>query len=491
MSVPQAQFDGMASEPNKKVLRPHIRVGATFYPHANDPIFSSRSVKRRYLNWDRNLTEGTITNWSWSKRMGEPSGRWSITAKLGRSAAMDILGGDLIDGDWVDIEVMRNGIVFPICRGVLDTVREQTQSVGGATVRTISLTGRDHGALFETPIAWANIYAQSVSELLLGIHTAGLKSEIGGSPSRMFELWINATFGQKTSAVRSAWQFPPALASRTSVDRFGDELEVRNSSETRGSYWNEISAWTQAGQSLHQAFGQWCNPLLNEFWYDLENPQDPTATRHGQRMEATIRERPFINDALGLDSPWFDVPEWTIPSWMIESRDLGRGGTERFTIFELLADYSHGNAQEQPALAPPTWSKNAVSSHGIKPYLENTKYVQVVNGDQGGWVAERNVWQDLVVSWFAANPYWLSGTLNIATMLPEIRVGNRLRLATGDSTGLSGYIEGVEHEYQFASDGNRGPHSRTRLQLTRGFEGSDKDLVDLVRDSKKTFTEGF
>ncbi|MCK5800721.1 MAG: hypothetical protein KAI47_26220, partial [Deltaproteobacteria bacterium] len=54
--------------------------------------------------------------------------------------------GDIIDGDWVDVSVLRNGVRFTICRGIVDSVRESKTSVTGATVKTVTVNGRDHGA---------------------------------------------------------------------------------------------------------------------------------------------------------------------------------------------------------------------------------------------------------------------------------------------------------------------------------------------------------
>lgn len=488
-AIPQIDLAGLKSEPGKALLRPHIRVGCSIYPHADNPIFTGRSTQERIINWDRTKTEGTITSFNWSKKMGEPAATWSMVVKLGRDASISPSDGDVMDGDWIDIQVMRNGVVFPLCRGVIDTVTDSGVSARGARVSTISIVGRDHGGLFMTPIAWNNIFVQSFSELSKGLYTEKMTGGPGGTPAELFKMLVDATFAQGTSPTQSAWMLPPALASKTNNERFGGELHVVNDSPTRGYYSNEMQLWTQAGQNLHQTLGTWCNPLLNEFWCDLEAVDQTSfsATGEGDKIQAQIRERPFVNTTDGMSSPWFSLLETRIPSWLIDSDQLARSGRERFTMFQITADFNYGNAQEQAALGAPLWSPEDVAKYGVRPYMESTKYIN--RASIGDWAAEKDDWQRLVADWFAPNPYWLSGTLNLATMLPEIRIGERVRVDTGNVySDLTAYVEGVEHTFEFTK---QRPRSRTKLTLSRGFRGTDDELLRMVQITSGRFKAGF
>jgi|WetSurMetagenome_2_1015567.scaffolds.fasta_scaffold01389_13 hypothetical protein len=480
-SIPSLNLDGFQSDEKSRLVKPSYRVGLIFYPFDNDPVFS-RSSEKRTLNWIAAESEGTVVSFSWSKRLGQPSGQWSAQIKLGRGATLDPMAGDLLDGDWVDLHVLRNGVNFPLARGVLDTVREAKSTAGGATVRSYALTGRDHGAMFETLIAWSNIFAQSLSELTQGPLCREVGSEVGGAPDDVFKLLVNAVFSMGTSTTRSAWALPPALKSLTGVSTFGELISV-NTEPLRGALFN-INLWTQAGQSLHQLLSQWCNPLLNEWRYDA----DTKPGRDKFSLFAEIRERPFVNTVDGLGSAFFGLKTWTIPNWLVTDSDLGRSGHERFTIFELVADWQFGTPQEQTALAPPIWSQADVTQYGIRPYLESTIFV--AEGSDGTWVNDRIDWQRQLVDWFAINPYLLSGSVTFGCMLPEIKVGDRLIVDTGDpSSSLQAYIEGVDHSFQWAADGASGPRSSTTLTVTRGWVGKDADLLEAVKTLSKRFVE--
>jgi hypothetical protein len=486
MPIPVLSLDGFESDPEKKILRPHFRVGCRIYPHANNPVFPGRSTREIVINWDPVETEGTITSFAWSKRMGDVAGNWSMNLKLGREAALDPSAGEIMDGDWIEIEVMRNGVVFPLCRGVIDTVTEAGSSSGGARISNWSLVGRDHGALFEHPLAWNNIHIQSMAELWKGIGTEKIKGAPGGSPSELFKRLIDATFAQGTSLTQSSWTLPPALAAKVGgLGRFGGELKVNNSTPTRGIYMNEMQLWTKAGQNLHQTLSQWCNPLLNEYWYDAGSHVSGT----DDQMQATIRERPFVNTTDGSGSPWFSVNETIIPAWIVEKDQLARSGRERFTIFQITADFNYGNTNEQAGVGAPLWSPEDVAQHGIRPWMETTKYINN-SASVSGWVEEKDNWQRLAADWFGPNPYWLSGALDLSVMLPEVRVGERLRVQYGGAKDdLTSYVEGVDHSFEFGT-GSRGPKSRSKILLSRGFRGTDEALLSMVQTVSGRFNAG-
>ncbi|MCU0913033.1 MAG: hypothetical protein MUC88_00545 [Planctomycetes bacterium] len=456
------------------------------YPHSNDPVFTKRkSSSPRYLTWERDTSEGTVTQFTWSKRLGQPSGTWSAVVKLGKLSTLDAIGGDLVDGDWVDLFVLRNNLLMPLGRGVLDTVREGRSSAGGATVRTISLSGRDHGALFETMIAWNQMNVQSLREYTVGINTNAVKHNIGGRPDEMFKILTEATFHQGSSTTRSAWSLPPALKSLTGSSRFSEMLKINTKGPLRGALFN-MNLWTQPGQSLHQLLGQWCNPLLNEWRYDAE----PAGGRSKVDIYAEIRERPYVNTIAGRSSPWFDLPTLYVPTWLVTERDLGRAGHERFTIFDLSADFTFGTNAESTALAPPIWSKPDITNFGVKPYSESTIYI--AQGAPGEWISDRKDWQRMLADWFGPNPYFLSGSVTFGCMLPELRIGTRLILDTGDpETSLQAYVEGVDHTFQWSSDGSSGPRTSTVATVTRGWKGDDASLLDMVERVSGRYQESW
>lgn len=489
-TIPQLNLVGFSSDKNSRVAKPYYRVGIHVYPHSNDPVFTNRKSKIRKLNWVKDETEGSVFSWNWSKQLGQTAGSWTASIKQGRESTLNVMDGDIIDGDWADVIVNRNGVEFPICRGVIDSARQSTGSSGGATTRTITLAGRDHGALFEHIIAWNNIYIQTFGELSFGLHAKRIEGEPGGDPSTMFERLIRSTFALGTDANRSAWQLPPALTTVTGSKHFIDELSIFNNSQTRGYWMNEQQLWAGSGQTLHQTISEWCNPLLNEWFYDIELQGD-SISKDRLNIFAEIREKPFVNTTEKLDSPFFtDIDHVKIPSWLIESTDLGRAGYERFNIFEISANQHYLKGQETTAMTPVIYSKEQIRKYGLRPKSDETKYI--AQGGDGNWEIERRLWQKLVTDWYAPNPYFLSGTIVIGCMIPEIKIGSRFTIDTGNpKTSPTFYVEGVEHTFQWAMNETMGPKTNTRLMVTRGFVGTDQEYLNAVTAISSAFVDEF
>ena len=525
-TVPRLNFPGMVSEKNRRYISPHTRVGMIFYPHAGDPVFPTRSTDPRPVLWDiRQPQDAALQRFTWSKQLGAASGRWSAIIKDNYPYQLDVADGDLLPGDWADVSVLRNGIAIPVCRGILDTVHLERRGTGGTRVREWVISGRDHGSVMEYPLSFANIWIYTLRELCQGMMTGRVKGAIGGSPGKMFEVLLDAGFSAGTTA--AIWKLPEAMAKLQQyqssvkatapqldklIKTFSDEAIATNLIDmltvkvgaTRGGYYNEPALWHQAGQTLHGTIQDWCNPLFNEIIYDLDinaSYKDTGSAR--ANLMAGIRERPFpLTDpslaqesssgwdhpfdswmdstGTGLDSPWFSLPLWSIPTWCCPSISTGRQGMERFNLFELLADVGFGGEKyEQFAQWPPSWYRNSIERYGLRGMIESSKYVAADSKAIAGWIGDRKIWQKMLVQWYCLNPWFLSGSLQAHLMLPEIRIGSRLKLDTGNpATDETYYVEGVDLEYN--RPGTNPPTCNSGFTLTRGWKGTDRSLLDAI-----------
>ena len=553
-SVAELQFPGLHSG-DRPFISPHLRVTMKFYPLANraaDAFMEFRDAGAKVISSDPDETTASLTTLKWTKAMGQPSGHWEATIKrLGKFYGPDEFQDFAIDGDWVDIEVVRNGLPIPVCRGVVDSVRERSDSVGGATVTTWNITGRDHGAFFEYPITWANIWTQTIGELSQGLFTERVKGKIGGRPDEMFKILLEATFGSGKKS--GQWRLPSALEDVTGVDRGLWELlkvitfnastggTAAGDEGLRGAYYNEPQLWTTGGQTLHQTLHQWCNPLLNEIWYDLMLPA-AYLPKHGldgflksrvieqgklpstvdelaftedgigvgratgttvtqslaseserfATMGAFIRERPFFQRHEGrTGSMWPNLPTWFIPTWLLSSVDLGRSGNERYNLFELLADVGFVASNEQAAQAQPVWHRQDITAHGLRTMSQSTKFLAQFRKGPGDWLVERSTWQDLLVDWYGSMPYLRSGVLNAKTLLPEVRIGQRIIKDTGDpKSNEQLYCEGVQMDYT-APTQTAGAKGSTVFTVTHGFKGTDDAYFKAIKAQSELFTETF
>jgi hypothetical protein len=533
-------FPGLSNPSGRRFINPSYRMGFSFYPQPpGSPFDPARSTDRPInVNWAADESDGGLASFQWSKNMGQGAGNWTAVFKeLGKDDTFDFR--TLVDGDWADVYVLRNGLRIPLCRGMIDQIRERKRSSGGATVREWLLTGRDHGLIWDYPITWTSVWVQTLGEISQGLMTAAVKGAVGGRPDEIFRILTEAALGAGKEA--GQWELPPSLAELAGGKRrFWDTLKLvslaasksARSSGLRGSYWNEAQLWNTGAQTLHQALQRWCNPMLNEIYYDLLPPAgflpqnglngfaiapqvaegiaaaDPADLTGAIRFEsdlqpeptlslvsdnaefghpaAYIRERPFISTIEGSASMWFSLPTWTIPDWLILQDDLGYGGHERYNLFELLADIGLGTSQEQPPQAKPVWNRVDIRARGLRAMQQSTHFLAQFNAAFGGWLEERKTWQRLLVDWYGPSPYLRQGQITVKAALPEIRIGHRLIIDPGgdESSREQFYVEGVSLNYAFPPGSGS-----TTLTVTHGFKGTDAQYLSNVRDLSANFVE--
>jgi hypothetical protein len=547
--VPQLRLPGLKNTSGQKLVKQHVRAGLTVYPHSKDPVFPNRATDIIRFDWT-DKTDASLRKLSWQKSMGRPAGRWSATVKEKPRGSLSIGGGDILPDDWVDINILRNGLAIPLCRGIIDTVTENTTGMG-ATVRTWEITGRDHGALWDFPIAYQNIYVRTLNELVAGLFTKRVKGKIGGNPSELFKILIEGAFTKGNTS--SSWVLPDKMAKAYGVSpapppleafpqagslaelplaafadigpngSFLDILDIDTSGTTRGAYYNEVQLWTNPGEGLGQTISNWCNPLLNEFIYDLAIDKNyPNTGKAKAKVSALIRERPFpiaedtleqpisappqaetvagiptlpdVTEAMN-NSAWFKLTTWDLPNWIVQNATLGRSNTERFNLFELLADVGFGGSEgEQCAQAPPAIYRNSIEKHGLRPMLEHTRFV--ADGSKGkgmgAWITERKNWQRILVNWHCLNPWFMSGTIPIPLALPEIRIGQKLRILNGKKEETwSYYLEGTALDWMAGAGPQNPPTAKTQLMVSRGWQGTDASLAKAFLSASKQYETKF
>jgi hypothetical protein len=212
------------------------------------------------------------------------------------------------------------------------------------------------------------------------------------------------------------------------------------------------------------------------------------------RIAAHIRERPFLNTIKGNNSLWFDLPEWRIPNWTIQSTDLGRGGHERYNLFELLADLgAMGATTEQAPICPPVWNKVDIRQRGLRSFQKQTRYLAQLKAGIGDWHQERGTWQDLLRDWYAPSPYLRQGQIVDKLFLPEVRIGQKLIIDEGgaEKDNERFYIEGVHLRYMGPQGPKSPPKGVTTFTLTHGFRGTDDQYLAMVSSIADQFEKAF
>jgi len=506
-----------------RVVKTHTRLRMMFYPHTDDPLrFSANpalagndenystcalhgtKTSKIEMSWEAD-TQATCKRFHWTKVMGQAAGSWTATIKDRPPYGLGLGEASVLPGDWCAISILRNDEEIPLCAGPVDSVRCQTEANPRGTVtRTYTLSGRDHGAAFDAPMAYQTNWVRTLGEMVNGLMTERVKNSVGGRPDQMFSVLIAAALDKGVTGTRTGqWTLPKGLGDGLCLI---DTLTIKNRStgNLRGSYWSAPQLWTQPGQTLHAALQYWCFALLNEIWYDWHYTAasrgfSSLTTIGGQplALAANIRERPFPSTVTGLQGPWFSDGEacltWKLPRWLCRSSDLQRSGLERFNLIELLADIGYGGGQsDQAAQFPPHWCRWSIERHGLKPMQETTHYI-AQDGTLGKqWPLEREQWQKLLTDWYAINPWLTSGSLGFALALPEIRVGSRLVLENSNNkTSEQFYVEGIDLDWSGIDSPTTPARASTTFHVSRGWKGDDRSLMDAVSTISNKFEAVF
>jgi hypothetical protein len=79
-----------------------------------------------------------------------------------------------------------------------------------------------------------------------------------------------------------------------------------------------------------------------------------------------------------------------------------------------------------------------------------------------------------VRDWHCLNAYFLSGSAAFGVLVPELRIGQRLRLVDTPDAQQTYYVEQVSHSWTPERGG------RTSASLTRGWVGTDASYLDTL-----------
>lgn len=463
------------------------RCAARVYRHGGAPIDLVGHVEHGKL-------EGapTIIASSTSKSIASSSGTFSLTLRAPRKFQMR---DEIKNGDWISFWWQRGALTFHGMLGNIDGVRRARTVVDGATTEDWMVTGRDIGKVFETAEVWFNEYAQFGSNVGGRIFGKRLDYIPGGTPDRVVENLIDAFLGSDGNA-GGAWRWPQGLSGRfgefisqglrmhvsgtkerrSSIYSVGDTT-LSGDGLLRGELIDEVSLFQPTvGTKLHDMLTRWSNPVLNELFYDVIVGDDADSPPDCPRPAVVLRERPFVNVEGGIDSPWFRLPTVRLDRSECGPDDLGSNDQERINLFMLYARSSTMTQMDQYAAYPPSIDEEDARAYGLRRWEREIDFAGIgQNGTSGSWGEEIARWEKLLQAWYGLNHEWLNGSCNLDFVLPEARVGSRLVIqgAAGEDT-TQAYIEGVSQSWQYPHGG------KTSLSLTRGFIGSDAELLQRI-----------
>jgi hypothetical protein len=456
----------------------------TLYSHADDPVLGEAQKSRIEVVGHGNIPEEapSVVSIQTSKSLGAASGTWSAEVKAPAHSGQADLLERVVDDDWVDLSLTVNARKTHIMRGQVDTMRRRTAVGGnGATTRVYSFNGRDHGAIFEKSNIWFNQFT-SVNAIAgqLGIRL-GQRIPVG-PPNAIVEQLLYGMLDVLHDAGNANWRLP------RSMGVLGGAALVDAMPFLDGDFDNDppreanlVTMDTPNGRPLWSFAQEWADPMFCELFCDLTPAaggpiyMDPNK-EYGEddtMMAVFFRNKPFPTTANPggplLSSLWGNIPMVEIPEQYISNMDVGRGGTERFTMFTVSPQVVQ--AVSDVDYTAPLWSPEDVGRHGVRQFAVESRYVT----KQANLLTMTKAQREQVVSWHAIAPYLLNGNITLGALFPGIRVGMRLRIVNERSTlQESYYVEGVSHRWNARTGGS------TSLVVTRGWRGTDEAYMNAV-----------
>ncbi len=458
---------------------------------------------------------GQIIGVTTHKQLGSASGTFTITIKKNpqlrgrgstqkggpRSALRDLWRDP--EDVWVRIKFVVDGQVIDTMLGMIDTVREDTTRSGmGARSETYTIHGRDFGKVFETTEIFVNLLVNTDSVVARQADVANaFLDNIRGTPEYFVRLLIDTWIGNNRIS-EQPWDLPGSLgtggviallSNAQGVIRGIQSMKIRNSGFCVAP---NLLQFDQNGGKLWDVLQEYSNGLLNELFVDLgPNSGKPRGALENLQPTVYLRERPFPTHSTDGSRKWDGLLTRILELGDVQHRDIAKGGgahrfnywdiqlsglgNDRYNIAEILQRGIEGVKKGRPGNIP-IFSPASISRHGLRrhhastrfiPHWEETSDVQVAENNES-FIRLAATWLKKVHDWYSVAPLELSGEITTSRIMPEIRIGERVREQRLEGE-ITYYCEGVRNTWTYPNAGSSG------LTLTRGeYEGDD--LLEII-----------
>lgn len=433
--------------------------------------------------------ESPLVMIQWLRTLSDPFATMQVRLK-GRHTIPGPYQGEkyasLIDnGDYWSLDVIKNGYAYGLGFGIIDHVSLSINGPAGATHVTLACRSMGY-ALADTPIYFNPYDPDLARSNAAGVFMYSLLDDISGSPSELVTGLIRGFLGRRGEGILgSTYEIPASTRHRSPTGReqvyWIDlvDMETRVQRNLRGQVFpGAIAALTaESAPMVWDFIREWRNPVMNEMWLDESvKPSSYTIRKQPQVRQVAqlvVREKPFVNAIDGENSPWFKLTKRMIEGWSLKGLSLAKGH-HRANMVELSGDLLPAMGNDAKYLYPPRTDFDDARRYGLKRIVETTRYFDEVK--DSGFTSEAQEWLQLITSWHALNHEYWNGTLSIAEIRPDIKVGQRVFVRGpvghdwpgGEKGGeiMSFYVEGVQHTYVPGPE----PMAETQIQVSRGFQ---------------------
>lgn len=381
---------------------------------------------------------------------------------------------------WVKIFFIVDGQQFHVMTGLVDSVNEtMTRVEGGKRVETITIAGRCAGKVLETTDLWVNAFSeQAPVSMLQYMSYYEKRAALNSTPDEWVKFFLEAWVGNNGLA-ENQWVLPSSMGSKSFYDLLNlDNIEQMASGNGK---LRDATLWrvdTERGfGKLWEAMSQYSNDFLNELWIDI------AGEGQGEHKPAIfLRERPFPTRNSGRVK-WDAIRDHVLENRDVYRRNITKGGAaNRYNYWSIRVN-GRSATMSDAALARqgkvdgaslgkpgsiPIWNEESISKHGLRRWEQSTLFLSgfVDEGDELWPVLAAN-WLRRAHDWYVVAPMQLQGTIETTRLLPEIRMGQRLR-EKRDEGEIEYYIESVDHDWAYPGAGH------STFTVTRGqYKGED------------------
>jgi hypothetical protein len=431
--------------------------------------------------------DASVTRVSTQKAMGSSAGSFSVSLKPSdhMGSTLPDLMDTLVDDDWLDITFFRHGRPFHTMRGLIEDIVLIEGAAGrGPTTREYTLTGRDFGCIFEKTKVWFNRVVNEIAEFV-AIKIFEGRNAIG-NPGELVEKVLYGFMGALEDVGRANWILPKSMPG--AQETFAQTVLFANLfNNVPARQGVSLQLMQPNGEGIWQLAQEYSDPMFTELFCDLITDVDGLSAgmQSGSAPDETsmaiiYRDKPFINLTDGGSSPWFGLPLVEIPRTHVGKKRVSRSTKDRYNAF-YVAPQVYQESGFTKDLMGPLWDETSIRTHGLRSFNIETRYT----ADESNLFNLIEAQRLLVVDWHCLAPYFLSGTLPLQRLYPEVRVGTRVRVVGSDEAKQEDYyVEGVSHNWGQRTGG------KTSLSVTRGWRGGSRDLIRAITEVSSRYRLG-
>lgn len=436
------------------------------------------------LDGTDNASGARLVTCSTSNSIGN-GGQWRAVFMSDPSKQWDPFDELEVDS-WVDISMLRGGVAWHVMRGMLTDIRvsESASGGGGATVRTVSVSGSSFQRVWQTTLWWFSSIIHEGGSKVESIKSIGVDRLIGTPNANVKNILFNffASISQKG---RANWNIPSSMPGSSGTaaslikwddSGFDPNYDGRYSPSATSVYPN-VDLWSMAQEYQDGMFCELFTDVLPAGGVTAY-AADPTM-RDGLSpsrscMTAIFRDKPFavategVAARTGTSSPFFSLPTHTVPRSSVQGIDLGVSSQEAFNSFSFSPHFGQEQLRKSIEAQYCLWNPSLMSRRGMRKLDASTMYKNF--NLELLYRSKRTLLRD----WYCLGYELLQGSIELGRGFPEIRVGSRIVVVGPQADDrITFYVEGVRHTCQHNG-------MQTSLDVTRGYRGTDASHVQRI-----------